>query len=77
MPVREAWACRTPTLISDIPELREAGGPSAYRVEPTLPALQAGLLACLQAPMPKDRITPPDLAACSWQAGAVKLLSGF
>jgi glycosyltransferase involved in cell wall biosynthesis len=48
MPVLEARACGTPVVTSDIPELREAGGPDAIYVSPTLDGIRSGILTALK-----------------------------
>ncbi|HEY2927882.1 glycosyltransferase family 4 protein [Piscinibacter sp.] len=54
MPALEARACGTRVVIADVPELREAAGPGAIVVEPTLPALAKGILDALAAPRLED-----------------------
>lgn len=53
MPVLEARACGTRVIASDIPELREAGGMDGIYVSPTVEGIQSGLLAALDAPVPR------------------------
>lgn len=44
IPVLEARACGAPVIATDAPEIREAGGPDALYVQPTLESLQHALL---------------------------------
>ena len=45
MPVLEARACGTRIVVTDIPELREAGGDSAIYIPPSEDGIRAGLIA--------------------------------
>lgn len=70
MPVLEARACGSRVLVSDVPELREAGGPQAIVAPPTIDGLRDGLKRVLAAP----RAVEPDLARRhAWRAGAQRL----
>jgi len=48
MPVLEARACGTLVVVSDVPELREAGGDSAIYIPPSEDGIRAGLLAAAE-----------------------------
>jgi glycosyltransferase involved in cell wall biosynthesis len=52
MPVLEARACGTPVVTTDIPELREAGGPDAIYVTPTEKGIRQGILEAVANPAP-------------------------
>lgn len=70
MPVLEARACGARVLVADVPELREAGGPHAIAVPPTLDGLRDGLKRVLAAP----RVAEADLAGRhTWRVGALRL----
>lgn len=49
MPVLEARACGTPVVTTDTPELREAGGPDAVYVRPTIEGIRSGLRQVLSS----------------------------
>lgn len=49
MPVLEARACGTKVVVSDTPELREAGGPHAIAVEPSVAGVRAGIQQALRS----------------------------
>jgi glycosyltransferase involved in cell wall biosynthesis len=67
MPVLEARACGTRVVATDIPELREAGGPVAVYVEPTPEGIAAGILEALGRP----RLEESDLLdRYSWRRAA-------
>lgn len=68
MPVLEARVAGTPVLASDIPELREAGGPDCVYVTPSKDGIKKGLLKILSIKKKPD----PVPAAASWEeAGRV------
>jgi len=70
MPVLEARACGTPVVVTDTPELREAGGAAAIVVAPDAAGLREGLRRALRAPAPVE----PDLAARhAWRDRAEQL----
>jgi len=69
MPALEARACGTRVVCSDLPEIREAAGPGAIYVQPTLEGIEAGIEAALANPKPGVR--PEGLPA--WEEGAAKL----
>jgi glycosyltransferase involved in cell wall biosynthesis len=70
MPVAEARASCVPTLIADIPELREAGGPSAHVTALDLGAVKRSILQALRAEPPTERGPEP---VPTWEASARKL----
>ncbi len=49
IPAAEARACGTRVVATDLPELREAAGPSGIYVEPTVAGIRQGLLAVVNA----------------------------
>ena len=68
MPVLEARTAGAPVLASDIPELREAGGPDGVYVAPNKEGIMQGLLKILSKKTPS---TPPTSME-SWEtAGTV------
>jgi len=77
MPVLEARACGTRSLVSDIPELREAGGPAAQAVAPTadawLRAMQSAVAVAVAGPTPTNEILMQDIS--TWRMGAKTLAS--
>jgi glycosyltransferase involved in cell wall biosynthesis len=50
LPVAEARACGARVITTDIPELREAGGPDTVYIAPTAEGLRQSLLDALQPP---------------------------
>jgi glycosyltransferase involved in cell wall biosynthesis len=70
MPVLEARACGTRVVISNLPELCEAGGPHAVRVEPTLEGVREGILQALATPR---RPEPGLVERHSWREGAERM----
>lgn len=78
MPVLEARACGTPALISDIPELREAGGPTARAVALDCTAWVQALqhATTTPAPAPGDPDTlMQDIP--TWRTGAAVMARLF
>jgi glycosyltransferase involved in cell wall biosynthesis len=74
MPVLEARACGARVVVSDTPELREAGGPHAVAVEPTKAGIREGIRRALRSP----RIREVSLAReHSWSQAAAQLLAVF
>ena len=70
IPVLEARACGTKVVISDIPELREAGGPNAIIVEPSVEGIERGIMAATAAQVSREM----DLAASySWRRSGERL----
>ena len=66
----EARACGTRVVVSDVPELREAGGMKAVVVEPTVDGVRDGIRRALRRPRPEE----PDLAQRhSWRRSALRL----
>lgn len=72
MPVLEAALCGTRVVTTDIPELREAGGPDATYIEPTVEGIAAGIRAALAAPR---RATPPPAQAEHTWPHAARILA--
>ncbi|MBC7162266.1 MAG: glycosyltransferase family 4 protein [Immundisolibacter sp.] len=67
IPVLEARASGTRVVASDIPELREAGGPDAVYVTPDKEGIKRGLLRILEDDGPR-----PSPTSAGWdEAGAV------
>lgn len=66
MPVLEARACGTPVVATDLPELREAGGPGGIYVPATAEGLRAGILRALEDEAPP--VAPGGLPR--WEEGA-------
>ncbi len=52
IPALEARACGTRVVATDMPELREAGGPDAVYIEPTVADVRRGILEALSRPAP-------------------------
>lgn len=74
MPVLEARACGSRVLVADVPELREAGGPHAVVVPPTIDGLRDGLKRVLAQPHRPEA----DLARRhAWRAGALRLAAAL
>ena len=70
MPVLEARACGTRLVVSDLPELREAGGPLAVVVPPTVEGVRDGIRRALRLPPPLE----PNLAQHhAWRHSAQRL----
>jgi glycosyltransferase involved in cell wall biosynthesis len=70
MPVLEARACGTKVVISDVPELREAGGPNAIIVNPSVEGIERGIMTATTTPARKEM----DLAASySWRRSGERL----
>lgn len=67
LPVSEARAFGTPVVVTDVPELREAGGPAAIVVSPTVAGLKSGITRALAS----GRTAEPDLVdTLSWRSSA-------
>ncbi|HEV8315484.1 MAG TPA: glycosyltransferase family 1 protein [Burkholderiaceae bacterium] len=74
MPVLEARACGARVVVSDVPELREAGGMQAVVVEPTVDGVREGIRRVLRRPRPDE----PDLAQRhSWRRSALRLAAAL
>ena len=72
MPVLEARACGTAVVVTDIPELREAGGLAATLVAPTASGVAEGIRQSLAADRPGGQLAPQS--PCStWRQGAQTL----
>ncbi len=70
MPVLEARACGTRSVIADLPELIEAGGPTAIVVRPTAEAIAQGVVAAIAA----GPVAESGLARrFSWSAAARRM----
>lgn len=74
MPVLEARACGTRVVVSDIPELREAGGAHAIAVEPTIAGISDGILQALRNP---SRSECELFEQHSWSRAAQQLAAVF
>ena len=72
MPVLEARACGTAVVVTDIPELREAGGPGATLVAPTAAGVAEGIRQSLAADHRAGHLTP-HLPCGTWRQGAQTL----
>lgn len=70
MPVLEARACGTPVVVSDVPELREAGGPQAVVVQPHAAGVAEGIQRALYGPRPCESGVAE---AHAWRASALRL----
>jgi glycosyltransferase involved in cell wall biosynthesis len=72
IPAAEAIACGTHVVATDIPELREAAGPEAIYVEPTVESIFDGVRVAMKRPqpIPKQSKTWQDSAAVL--AGALR-----
>ena len=77
MPVLEARGCGTQTIISDIPELLEAGGPGAIVVQPTEESLAGGILAAIRKAAEVGQVEQPPAGVLaqdfSWRQSASRL----
>ena len=66
IPVVEARACGTRVVVTDMPELREAGGNDAVYIEPSEEGIRRGLMEALARPIP----SAPPMDLPDWQDGA-------
>jgi glycosyltransferase involved in cell wall biosynthesis len=73
IPVLEARACGATVVTTDIPELREAGGPNAIYIEPTAEGIRQGLRLALQA----DRRSNTAVRLPTWEEGAQTLAAAL
>lgn len=69
IPALEARACGARVVASNIPELRESGGPEGIYIAPTIDGIRAGLLTAMQAPKPtvakpEDWVASAEVMAC-------------
>lgn len=71
LPVMEARACGAPTICTDTPELREAGGEGGWYVQPTSEGLLEALLEMCHGSKPQQAIGPLP----SWE-GAARVHAG-
>lgn len=69
LPALEARACGARVVATDIPELREAGGPDAIYIEPTEAGIRQGILAALDRARPQ----PTRSSLPTWAEGAQRL----
>jgi glycosyltransferase involved in cell wall biosynthesis len=67
MPAAEAMSCGTRVIATDIPELREAGGPKAVYCQPTVEGIAKGINQALQSPRPINQFRH------SWKLSAMEL----
>jgi len=72
IPVSEALAYGCPVVATDMPELKEAGGPGAVYVEPTPLGIGQGLDAVLTMPRPSPRSPTHD-----WSTAAMVMAEAF
>ena len=72
IPVLEARACGARVVTTDIPELREAGGPDAVYVSPTETGIRDGIISALGMPRKLPRLDIP-----SWEQGAESMASAL
>jgi glycosyltransferase involved in cell wall biosynthesis len=74
IPLVEARACGTRIVCTDIPELREAGGPNSVYISPTETGIREGIIACLTRarPAPAEKSQLP-----SWTAAATAMSNVF
>jgi glycosyltransferase involved in cell wall biosynthesis len=79
LPMLEAMVAGTPVLASDVPVLREVGGPAALYVPPTCPAAWAAAITRLAADAGlRSRLTAAGAtraAGFTWGAAAARLVS--
>lgn len=75
IPALEATACGTRVIASDVPELREAGGPEGTYVAPTVSGIRAGLLSALEAPPPSHPHPQNWMDAAQTMADLFEVLS--
>jgi glycosyltransferase involved in cell wall biosynthesis len=73
IPVLEARASGARVVTTDIPELREAGGPDAIYIKPTERGIRNGILAALEQPPP----TPDFDNSPKWEQGALILVDAL
>jgi glycosyltransferase involved in cell wall biosynthesis len=72
MPVLEARACGTKVVVSDIPELREAGGMRAIVIEPGVDGIRRGILTAVNM----RREEPENVIEThSWRRSAEQFVS--
>ncbi|MGE5787963.1 MAG: glycosyltransferase family 4 protein [Myxococcales bacterium] len=74
MPVLEARACGTRVVVSDTPELREAGGPHAILTETSVAGVRDGILRALGAPRTLEAGLSSEY---SWSHAAAQLATVF
>jgi len=73
MPVQEARACGARVVTTDIPELREAGGPDATYIKPTEEGIRNGIMTAFENPP-----SLPDPARIpTWEQGASILVDAL
>jgi glycosyltransferase involved in cell wall biosynthesis len=74
MPLIEARACGTRVVCTDLPELREAGGPDGVYISPTETGIREGIISCLKRarPAPAEKTQLP-----SWTAAAAAMSNVF
>ena len=76
MPVLEARACGTRIVVSDVPELRESGGPHAIVVKPTIESLSAGIVEAIKSPRVIEECLQSRHAWSVVAAPLIRLLAG-
>jgi len=70
MPVLEALSCGAKVVTTDTPELREAGGPYATYITPTIEGIRNGILKSLAQTSTNNTI---EIKPPSWRQGATTL----
>ena len=78
MPVLEAQCCGARVVASDVPEIREAGGPGPIYIEPSAEGIKQGLLKA-------ERFSATDTAevnlnfdrGISWEEEGIKLMNAI
>ena len=78
MPVLEAKCCGARVVASDVPEIREAGGPGPIYIEPSVEGIKQGLLKA-------ERFSATDTAevnlnfdrGISWEEEGIKLVNAI
>lgn len=75
IPVLEARACGSRILASNLPEIREAGGPQGHYVPPTVEGLRDGLRQILRQPAAQKPVTATWAEAAETLAEQIESLA--